>query len=193
MATDVHFWENSYKTNSTGWDLGEVSPPLKNIIDQLEDQELKILIPGAGNAYEAEYLFHKGFRNTYVLDVSEVALQNFKNRCPEFPTHQILNQDFFDVEMQFDLILEQTFFCAIPPSLRSDYAYKMASLLPKGKELKGVLFDFPLTEKGPPFGGSKTEYVAYFQPYFLIKQLSRCTTSHKSREDKELLIKLTRL
>ena len=41
MKTEVDFWENAYKTNSTGWDLGEVSPPLKKIINHFEDQELK--------------------------------------------------------------------------------------------------------------------------------------------------------
>ena len=55
------FWENKYKTNKIGWDLGEVSPPLKTYFDQLENKGLKILIPGGGNSYEAAYLFKKGF------------------------------------------------------------------------------------------------------------------------------------
>ena len=193
MKTEVDFWENAYKTNSTGWDLGEVSPPLKKIINHLEDQELKILIPGAGNAYEAEYLFKKGFKNTHVVDVSKLALNNLKHRCPEFPHEQILNLDFFKLDMEFDLILEQTFFCAIHPSFRKDYAKQMANLLSKGKQLLGVLFNFQLSEKGPPYGGSKDEYLAYFQPYFNIDELKECKTSHPSRAGKELILKLTRL
>ena len=44
-----------------GWDLGEVSPPIKSYIDTLEDKNIRILIPGCGNTYEAEYLLEQGF------------------------------------------------------------------------------------------------------------------------------------
>ncbi|MDX1544111.1 MAG: SAM-dependent methyltransferase, partial [Christiangramia sp.] len=45
------FWSTRYRDNRTGWDIGYISTPLKEYIDQLEDKELKILIPGAGNSY----------------------------------------------------------------------------------------------------------------------------------------------
>ena len=51
------YWSKRYKEERTGWDIGFPSLPLKTYIDQLENKDLKILIPGAGNAYEAEYLF----------------------------------------------------------------------------------------------------------------------------------------
>jgi hypothetical protein len=51
---------NVIRSNETGWDLGQVSPPLKAYIDQLTDKNLRILIPGCGNSYEAEYLLEKG-------------------------------------------------------------------------------------------------------------------------------------
>jgi len=51
------YWTNRYNSDKTGWDLGEPSQPLTQYIDQIKNKEIKILIPGAGNAYEAEYLF----------------------------------------------------------------------------------------------------------------------------------------
>ncbi|MDO8993629.1 MAG: SAM-dependent methyltransferase, partial [Daejeonella sp.] len=45
------FWNERYRLNDTGWDLGHVSPPLKTYIDQLTDKNLRILIPGCGNSY----------------------------------------------------------------------------------------------------------------------------------------------
>ncbi len=68
------YWENRYAKNDTGWDLGKISTPLKTYFDQLENKNLKILIPGAGNAYEAEYLHQKGFKNVFVVDISKTAL-----------------------------------------------------------------------------------------------------------------------
>ena len=53
------YWEGRYQSNETGWDVGKITTPLKDYIDQIENKELKILIPGAGNGYEFDYLIQK--------------------------------------------------------------------------------------------------------------------------------------
>ena len=58
MLLDAEYWNNRYISHDFKWDLGEVSDPLKHYFDQLTDTNLHILIPGAGNAHEAEYLFN---------------------------------------------------------------------------------------------------------------------------------------
>ncbi len=180
------YWEERYRTNAIGWNIGYPSAPLKTYIDQLKDKSSMILIPGAGNSYEAEYLWNSGFENTFVLDIADQPLKNLKTRVPSFPSEQLLHTDFFELEGQFDLILEQTFFCALPPAFRDSYAKKMKQLLkPEGK-LAGLLFDFPLTEVGPPFGGSLKGYRELFDQYFKIKTLERSINSIKERQGKEL-------
>ncbi|WP_299526027.1 methyltransferase domain-containing protein [Winogradskyella sp.] len=180
------YWENRYHNNETGWNIGYPSTPLKTYIDQLNDKSKKILIPGAGNSYEAEYFWNANFNNTYVLDIAKPPLDHFKKRVPFFPEEQLLHLDFFELQEQFDLILEQTFFCALNPNLREHYAQKMAQLLkPKGK-LVGLFFDFPLTASGPPFGGSLDEYKSLFGRYFKIKILELSRNSIKERQGKEL-------
>ena len=124
---DQEFWSQKYQSNQLGWDIGEVSPPIKAYIDQLIDKDVSILIPGAGNAYEAAYLLEQGFKNVKVLDIAEEPLANLKERVPAFPKQQMLQEDFFIHEGQYDLIFEQTFFCALDPSLRVDYIDKMKS------------------------------------------------------------------
>ena len=181
----MNYWEERYQKGETGWDAGKITTPIKEYIDQLTDKNIKILIPGAGNGYEFDYLIEKGFKNVYVIDIAETPLENIKKRKPEFASH-LLHADFFSLETKFDLILEQTFFCALPPAMRPQYVEKMAELLlPKGK-LAGLLFDFPLTNEGPPFGGSKEEYINRFSPKFEIKKLERAYNSIKPRENKEL-------
>jgi methyl halide transferase len=183
------FWSLRYASNNTGWDIGFISTPLKEYIDQLSNQDLKILIPGAGNSYEAEYLFQKGFNNIKIVDIAEHPLLNLKQRIPKFPDSSIINKDFFELEGSFDLILEQTFFCAIPISRRTDYARKTAELLNPGGKIAGLFFDFELKPDGPPFGGSKEEYLTYFSPYFKIDILERCYNSIKPRQGNELFFK----
>ena len=180
------FWSSRYKEGNTGWDIGYISTPIKEYIDQLSHKNLKILIPGAGNSYEAEYLFNNGFKNIWICDIAAEPIRNFKERLPEFPENQILHGDFFKIEVQFDLILEQTFFCALPIDQRENYARKVSELLKINGRICGVLFDFELDAEGPPFGGSKEEYLTYFRPYFEIEVFERCYNSIKPRRGKEL-------
>ncbi|SEL84941.1 thiopurine S-methyltransferase [Aquimarina amphilecti] len=186
MKLDSDFWDNKYKLNQTGWDIGYASPPIISYFNQLENKKLKILIPGCGNAHEAIYLFRKGFKNIYILDFVEDTLSNFKKNFPDFPESQILYKDFFKLENQFDIIIEQTFFCAISPIQRIDYITKMKSLLKPNGKLIGLLFDITFEKKGPPFGGNKKEYLELFSPYFKIKILEKCYNSIIPRMDTEL-------
>lgn len=180
------FWENKYKENKTGWDIGHISTPIKEYINQLENKNLKILIPGAGNSYEAEYLYNLGFKNTFVLDIAKQPLLNIKNRFKNFPSENLICDNFFNHSETYDLIIEQTFFCALDPHLRNDYSTKMHSLLNKNGKLAGLFFDFPLTNEGPPFGGSLNEYNQLFTNNFTIDTLDRCYNSIKPRQDREL-------
>jgi len=190
MNLNKTYWNDKYISKETGWDIGYVSTPLKNYIDQLEDKNIKILIPGGGNSYEAEYLHNLGFQNVFVVDISMMPLQNLQNRVPYFPKECLLHLDFFDIEDSFDIILEQTFFCAINPSLRAKYALKANRLLSENGKLAGVLFDAPLNTESPPFGGNKTEYLEIFEPHFNIEIMERSYNSISERSGKELFIKM---
>lgn len=185
---DALFWSSKYQEGQTGWDMGEVSPPIKAYIDQLTNKDLSILIPGAGNAYEAAYLFEQGFTDVTVLDLAKEPLDNFKKRVPDFPVSNLVQQDFFKHEGYYDLIIEQTFFCALDPSLRMNYIDKMKALLKTNGKLVGLLFDFRLSDEGPPFGGDADAYSLAFQKQFYLKTLTPCYNSIKPRDGKELFI-----
>lgn len=183
------YWSERYENQEDGWDLGQISTPIKSYIDQLVDKDLRIFIPGCGSGYEAAYLWELGFKNVYILDFSMVPLDKFRKNNPKFPTNQILCGDFFQHEGTYDLILEQTLFCAIDPSVRVAYAQQTANLLKKGGKLVGLLFDREF-EVGPPFGGSQEEYESYFEPYFSSLQFTKCYNSILPRSGSELFIKL---
>ena len=184
------YWTNRYKEKRTCWDIGQPSTPLKEYIDQLEVKDIRILIPGAGNAYEAEYLWNKGFKNVHILDISNIPLENFKKRNPSFPSDQLICDDFFQHKGQYDLILEQTFFCSFPPTKtnRDHYAKQVHHLLSNKGKLVGLWFNIPLTGnmENRPFGGDKMEYVGYLRPYFNIKSFNACFNSITPRINSEL-------
>ncbi len=191
MLLDENFWDSRYQSKNTGWDIGYISTPLKDYFDQLTNKNLKILIPGGGNSYEAEYLHKNGFTNVYVIDLSKTALDNLQKRIPSFPQNHLIHSNFFDLKENFDLIIEQTFFCALNPDLRPKYASKMKDLLVVNGKLIGLLFNIPLNDNHPPFGGNRKEYKSYFEPYFYIKIMDTAYNSIPERYGNELFIKLS--
>lgn len=186
--TTKEYWQKQYQDGKTGWNIGYISTPLKEYFDQLTDKNLKILIPGAGNAYEAEYLFQNGFCNIYVLDIAEEPLQNLKQRFPDFPESHLIETDFFTHSDTYDLIIEQTFFSAIPPENRSLYVKKVHQLLKEDGKLVGLLFDRDFNNPFPPFGGNKMIYKPLFEKYFYFKVFEKAYNSIKPRAHNELFI-----
>ncbi len=185
-SLDASYWDERYREKRMGWDIGYASPPLAHYIDRITDKSKRILIPGAGNSYEAEYLWYRGFKNVTVLDWSKSALKNLKDRLPGFPEEQLRAEDFFTHRGSYDLILEQTFFSALPPGKRPAYVRKMAELLAAEGVLAGVLFSIPLFEDHPPFGGSEAEYRALFAPHLELIKMEPCYNSIPERAGNEL-------
>ncbi|UFH34225.1 methyltransferase domain-containing protein [Flavobacterium acetivorans] len=186
---DQEYWENQYKAKATGWDLGEVSPPIKAYIDSLENKNTAILIPGCGNTYEADYLLEKGFTNVSVIDIAPTLVENLKQKFANNPNIQIILGDFFEHQGKYDLIIEQTFFCALPPTMRQKYAWKMHQLLADNGILAGLLFNRTF-EVSPPFGGSKQEYEALFKNAFVFLKMEKAENSVTPRANTELFFEL---
>lgn len=190
MELTDNYWSERYKNAQTGWDLGSPATPLKTYFEQMTDKSKAILIPGCGNAYEAEYLLENGFSNITLVDIAQTLVGNLQEKFKNYIESgkcRVLHADFFELTDSFDLVIEQTFFCAINPQLRATYAQKMAEILhPKGK-LVGILFDKEFVG-GPPFGGSQAEYIPYFEPYFNFLTYDACYNSIPPRADAELFV-----
>jgi SAM-dependent methyltransferase len=190
----ANYWNSRYESNETAWDLGIVSPPIKKYIDQLKNKDLKILIPGAGNAHEALYLLENGFTNVTIIDFAALPLKNLKSKLNAIDEshYHLINEDFFNHQGKYDLILEQTFFCAINPELRIEYVNHCYQLLLKNGKIVGVLFnkEFPFEE--PPFGGNENDYRELFTQRFMIKTMEVAYNSVAPRNGSELFVILDR-
>ena len=188
LPLDGAYWDNRYVSNSAAWDLGEVSPPIKAYIDQLTKKDLRILIPGCGNTYEAEYLLQNGFTNITVIDIAPALVEKLKIKFADYPQINIILGNFFSHTGVYDLILEQTFFCAINPRLRENYVAQMNALLTHNGKLGGLLFNREFEQQGPPFGGYKSQYEPMFKKFFICNTFEACHNSFIKRKDSELFI-----
>ena len=173
--------------------MGQVSPPLQAYFDQLTNKAISILIPGCGNAYEATHLLEKGFTSVTLVDISAVLIAKLNEKFRDQPYRglTLIAADFFELSDGYDLIVEQTFFCALDPSLRSSYVQQAYDLLRPGGKLVGLLFDRDFigdgdSPGGPPFGGNMEEYRQLLEKRFVIKTLQACYNSIGPRAGTEL-------
>lgn len=187
ISLNQEYWETQYKTNATGWDLGKVSPPIKEHFEDIENKNCRILIPGCGNSYEAEHLLEMGFTDITVIDIAPTLIENLQEKFQNKSNLKIVLGDFFEHQGEYDLIVEQTFFCALPPKMREKYVQKMHQLLATDGKIVGLLFNKTF-ESGPPFGGNATEYVQLFDNHFELLQMDLCHNSIKPRANSELFI-----
>jgi SAM-dependent methyltransferase len=185
LPLDQTYWDNQYQANATGWDLGQISPPIKTYIDTIENKEAKILIPGCGNTYEAEYLVQQGFTNITVIDIAPTLVKNLKRKFANNNNITIVLGDFFQHHGKYDFIIEQTFFCALPPTMRQKYVWKMHQLLSDDGKLIGLLFNREF-EISPPFGGNLKEYEQLFHKAFTFNAFSLAGNSIPARANSEL-------
>ncbi len=183
---DHNFWNSRWTEGQTGWDIGDVSPAIRDYIDALTDKNIRILIPGCGNGYEGSYLHSLGFQNVYLMDLSELPLKAFAQSNPSFPKEHLIAGDFFKMQEHFDLVIEQTFFCALDPSLREAYCAQMKKILSPSGRIAGLLFDRDFEKAGPPFGGNELEYRTLFSRYFSKVQIEPCLKSIEPRQGTEV-------
>ncbi len=186
---NANFWNDKYINHQTGWDLGEVSPPIKQWADSFDNKKAKILIPGCGNAHEAEYLLKIGFQDLTLIDISHNLVENLKKKFENETRIKVICDDFFNLTNKYDVVIEQTFFCALNPELRTNYVLKMKEILNPNGILIGVLFNRQF-EGGPPFGGDIFEYQKIFSPSFKINTMRPCLNSIKPRQGSELWVEM---
>ncbi len=190
QSNALNFWNEQWLQGATGWDIGYASPAIARFMSKVENKSDSILIPGCGNAHEAQYLVEQGFTNITLLDIAPAAVERLRLKFEAYPGVKILQEDFFKHQASYDWIIEQTFFCAIPPAMRASYVVQMHQLLKPGGHLVGLLFNTTFDKAGPPYGGSIQEYEQLFQPYFQCVKMETCYNSIPPRAGNELFIHL---
>ena len=190
MAEDEYDWQGLYEANDMRWDLGEVAPPFIKLLEAGKLPVGKVLIPGCGRGHEVMYLAQNGFDVTGV-DFAKGATSYLEKTLKECNLNgRVVHQDFFKLDVShngvYDLVLEQTFFCAINPSLRPDYCKTVARILKPGGKLIGLFYNTG-EEGGPPHNTTREDIESIFSETFTIQELEKTTWSIERRSGKELL------
>ena len=186
----IEDWQKHYDEDDLRWDLEVVSPPFVYLWETKRIQPCRTLIPGCGRGHEVLFFAQQGFDVTAV-DFASGAVNLLKRSLEDNGVYaRVMNLDFFELPLelngQYDLILEQTFFCAISPNNRSRYAQTVHRMLkPNGRLI--ALFYETGEEGGPPFNTTPDQIWEQFSKYFMIEELDKTSHSAERRKGKEWL------
>ena len=183
-------WQRHYEENDLGWDLGQVAPPFVKLWQEEKLLLGKVLVPGCGRGHEVVFLAENGFDVT-AIDFSSGAVTYLKNALKKRNLEgRILHQDFFSLDEShegvYDLVLEQTFFCAISPKQRRDYVLNVSRILKPGGILVGLFYHTD-EQGGPPYNTTREDIEMHFSKKFEIQELDKTSLSAEQRKDKEWL------
>jgi thiopurine S-methyltransferase len=176
-ADHPDFWDKRFQSGHMPWQDGEMHSELPRHLPRLLHclgkrggdggnaaplQDLRILIPGCGHAFEAIWFARLGAQ-VVALDFSATAIARARQHWPG----ELIHADFFTYAPQgdFDLIFERAFLCALPRRRWPDYVRQCARLLKPGGGLAGFFF-YGEENKGPPFAANETRLQELFAPTF---------------------------
>ena len=148
------FWEKSYRSGRTGWDLGMPTPVFQRLAESEIFSPGKMLVICAGRGYDARLFARRGFQVTAV-DFADQAVKEMQSMLNPDLSMEVIQADLFDLpafmQEEFDYILEYTCFCAIDPQRRTDYIESVSSLLKPGGYYIALAFPIAQRTGGPPF------------------------------------------
>lgn len=173
-------WNNGV-TPGQGFDATCSSPMLQKLVKEEKIATSgKFLVPGCGRGYDLALLASNGKRHVTGAEIADKAVEAAndylsKQNLPK-DSYVVTKSNFFHLsenkEDQFDFVYDYTFLCALNPSVRKDWAKKMAGVLKPGGELLTLIFPIgKRTSDGPPFAVSLELLTELLSPYFENTQL----------------------
>ncbi|CAG8557751.1 135_t:CDS:2 [Paraglomus brasilianum] len=187
-------WDNLWQRGVTPWDKGDISPALRELIEekQFSLPEGRGLVPGCGKGYDVVYLANEKLHMTG-MDLSATAIEHCKAKQASYniPSTMVdyVVADFYNFEPPeggYQLIYDYTFLCAFHPEYRPQWATRMSQLVTSGGFLITLMYPLGDHTDGPPFALSKEIYDQLLSENFTLIYYDKCK-GHPSRDGKEMM------
>ncbi|MEQ1879250.1 MAG: methyltransferase domain-containing protein, partial [Bdellovibrionia bacterium] len=191
-VNDEKFWSSVYTDQpNPGWDLQGHSIVLRDILAQLKLPKSRILVLGAGKGHDAAFLAEQGHLVTAV-DVSPNAEASFREKYGAHRNVTYLVQDLFELPEKmhhaYDVVFEQTCYCAIDPLRRAELVGVWRKVLADRGHLLGIFFMQEPKPEGPPFGSTEWELFQRMKKGWDFMYWTRWKNSIPDRLGRELVV-----
>ncbi len=189
-------WEEKYQASGDLWNLGYAAPPFVSLLASANAPKPgKLAVMGCGKGHDALLFAESGFEVVgFDFAPSAIAEATATAKARDIEA-QFLQRDIFTLNEEFadsfDYILEHTCFCAINPSLRSQYVEVVKSLLrPNGKLI--ALFYTHNRPGGPPFGVKPQSVLDYFTPDFepIVFEIAKDSIARRQGDERLAIFQL---
>ncbi|CAN1253558.1 Probable thiol methyltransferase 2 [Linum perenne] len=161
-------WEKCWEQGLIPWDLGRTTPVILHLHQAGTLPKGRALVPGCGTGYDVVAM---ACPERYVvgLEISDKAIEKANQLFSSLPNSNhftFVKADFFNwnPSEKFDLIFDYTFFCAIEPKMRPEWAQRISDLLSPDGELITLIFPISDHVGGPPYKVSVSDYEELLHP-----------------------------
>lgn len=185
------YWMNVYKTEpNPGWNLNEPAAAFKDMLPRLKLPKSRILVLGCGEGHDAA-LFAQAGHVVTAVDFSKEAISRGKQKYANLTNLNFYESDIFhlpqDWNFSFDIVVEHTCFCAIPPDKRNELIRLYRRMLHEEGQLLAVFFAME-KRSGPPYGSTEWEIRKRTEQGFHYLFWGRLRNSIPSRLGRELFV-----
>ncbi len=152
MSEKKQHWENVFSTKKeteVSWYQQKPETSINFFIENDIPKEVKIIDIGGGDSYLIDYLLEMGYKNLFLLDISENAIQRIKNRLganAEKITFIVSDVLDFQSETTFDVWHDRASFHFLTAENEISYYKKLVS---NSIHENGFLFMGTFSENGP--------------------------------------------
>ena len=151
----------------------------------------RILLLGSGEGHDAAFFAREGGHIVTAVDFSPEAIRRSKALYGHLSNLTFLQQDVFSLpstfDHNFDVIVEHTCYCAIPPTKRAQLAKIWSRLLAPQGLIMGIFFTMD-KHQGPPFGSTEWEIRERLRKNFRFLLWTRWDKSIESRKNLETFV-----
>lgn len=186
-----NYWVDVYKTESNpGWNLNEPAETFKDMLHRLKLPKSRILVLGAGEGHDAA-LFAQAGHVVTAVDFSKEGIRRGKEKYAGLANLHFEEANIFSLPQEwnygFDVVIEHTCYCAIPPDQRNDLVRLWRRMLHEEGQLIATFFAME-KRSGPPYGSTEWEIRKRLQNQFHFLFWGRWRQSIPKRQGRELFV-----
>lgn len=187
----AQYWVDAYNNQANpGYNLNDAAEAFKDMLPRIKLPKSRILVLGCGEGHDAALFAQAGHLVTAV-DFSSEAIARGREKYAHLHNLTFHQSNIFEIPQEwnygYDVVVEHTLYCAIPPEQRSELVRLYRRMLHEEGQLMAVFFTME-KRSGPPYGATEWEIRKRTENQFHYLFWGRLRNSLETRRGRELFV-----